>query len=226
MECASCGSSIPPSFGHAIRKNECPACGQAIMDEEALALLDDLRACVFSAVRLRDEAIERVALAVITSYDIAPKRPRQPQAAPRSQAPPVRQHQQQQQQQAPLTQAQQARYEEEGDIVGEDELAGGIIQTADLVDPDNPISDEERERIMEERISAHYQMIPQNQATTTPEAARARVAAARPMGAGASPMSDSELLDNPVLEQQRILRIQRQEANIAAGMSSVRRSDE
>jgi hypothetical protein len=216
MECASCGSSIPASFGHAIRKNECPACGQAIMDEEALALLDDLRSCVSSAVRLRDEAVERVALAVIASYDIAPKGPRR-QAAPRPPAPPVRQ-----QQQPPRTQAQQARYEDEGSMVGEEELEEGIIQTADLVDPNNPLSEEERERIMEERVAARYQMIPQSQATTTPEAARARVRQA----VGAPAMSDSELMDNPVLEQQRIARLQRQEANIAAGMASVRRSDE
>jgi len=212
MECASCGASIPTAFGHAIRKNECPACGQAIMDEEALALLDDLRACVSSAVRLRDEAVERVALAVIASYDIVPKGSRQ-QPVSRPAAAAVRQQ----------PKAQPVRYEDEGSVVGEEELEGGIVQTADLFDPNNPISDAERERIMAERVAARYQMIPQEQATTTPDALRARVQHAM---SGGKPMSDAELLNNPVLEQQRLVRLQRQEANIAAGMSVIRRSEE
>jgi hypothetical protein len=108
-------------------------------------------------------------------------------------------------------------------MVGEEEIEQGIIQTSDLIDPNNPISEDERERIMAERVAARYQMIPQEQATTTPDALRARVQQA----AGVTrPMSDAELLNNPVLEQERVARLQRQEANMAAGMSPFRRSDE
>jgi predicted RNA-binding Zn-ribbon protein involved in translation (DUF1610 family) len=211
MECTSCGTDIPASFSHAIRKNECPACGQFIMDEEALALLGDLQNCIASVVRLRDEAVERIALAVIASYKMTAKTAPQPQPA-RSRP---------SQQKLAARRPAPARYEDEGEPVSEEELEQGIIPTADLVDPSNPISESERERIMEERVAMRYQMIPQERATTTPDALRARVA----MSPG-KVLSDSELADNPVLEQQRLLRLQKQETNMAAGSSLVRRSDE
>lgn len=222
MDCASCGSDIPAAFSHAIRKNECPACGQAIMDEEALALLDDLRGCVSSAVRLRDESVERIALAVLASYDLAPKSERPPLAAPRPQQAQQRQHvPTQRPQQAPakpMTRAQVAAMEEG---ISEEDLEDGIVQVADLADPS--FSEEERAAIMEERVAAKFQMTPASRASTTPEALQARVA--RPVGQQGH-MSDSELLNNPVLEAQRLQRLQRQEANMAAGAASVRRSDD
>jgi hypothetical protein len=189
------------------------------MDEEALALLDDLRGCVSSAVRLRDESVERIALAILASYDLAPKAERPPLAAPR-----VPQQQQAPARRAPaapkpMTRAQQAAMEEG---ISEEELEEGILNVADLADPS--LSDEERAAIMEERVAAKFQMTPASHAATTPEALQARVA--RPIGAQQGHLSDSEMLNNPVLEAQRLQRLQRQEANIAAGNASVRRSDD
>lgn len=142
---------------------------------------------------------------------MAAPRPQQQRQAPAQRAP--------QRPAKPMTQAQMAAMEEG---ISEEDLEDGIVQMADLANPS--ISDEEREAIMEERVAAKFQMTPASHAGTTPEALRARIA--RPVGQQQGHMSDKELMNNPVLEAQRLQRLQRQEANIAAGAASVRRSDD
>lgn len=224
MECASCRSDIPALFGHAIRKNECPVCGQEIMDEESLILLDELRVSIGSAARLREDTIERIALALLMGYDIAPKsesvpavaRQRtRPTSAPDSPPPQQRVSARQQQPPQPVSRAQAAAAEEG---ISEEDVENGIMPVADLANPN--LSDEERARIMEERVAARFNMTPSSHAATTPDALKARLQ----MGGGGA-MKDLDLLNNPVLEAQRLARLQRQEANMAAGAGSVKRSE-
>lgn len=201
MNCASCGAQIPASFGHAIRKNECPACGSVLMDEESMALVEELRGFVLNTVKVREETADTLAMALIAAYEIRPvdggaERPlgkRQPvRTAPRT-----------------GTAVQRAE--------GDDEAAGdgGIVKASDLFDSGNPISAAERDEILKERIENRLiaqAMIPSSVATRSAGATRQ--------------LSDRELADSPVLEAQRLRRLQEQEARADAGLSKIRRSGE
>jgi len=46
MQCMNCSGDIPPQWVNAIQKNECPGCGEAIMDEASKELLDELRSAM------------------------------------------------------------------------------------------------------------------------------------------------------------------------------------
>lgn len=51
MKCKSCEGDVPPKFAHAIARNECPLCGEAIMDEELQVILVELRNCMLGVAQ-------------------------------------------------------------------------------------------------------------------------------------------------------------------------------
>ena len=71
MKCISCSSEISMQFRHALEKNECPACGESIMDEESLGLIDHIKDTISSTVKLRDETSHKLAVVIVSSYDIS-----------------------------------------------------------------------------------------------------------------------------------------------------------
>lgn len=71
MRCISCKIEVPSSFTHAFQKNECPACGDQLLDEESIALLDDLKKSITNEIRLREESAAKLALMLVTSYSIS-----------------------------------------------------------------------------------------------------------------------------------------------------------
>lgn len=190
MKCASCGAQIPASFGHAIRKNECPACGNILMDEESMAFIEELRGFILNTVKVREETADTLAMALVAAYDMAGREEVQhPQLSKRSPAKPVRKNQ-----------APAEANEPEDD---------GIVKVADLFDPSNPISKEETEAIMQERVETRL-----IQQSMIPSKVASRVQNPGP------PLTDAELAESPVLEQMRLERLQRQEANRANNPSS------
>lgn len=200
MNCASCGAQIPASFGHAIRKNECPACGSVLMDEESMALIEELRVFVLNTVKVREETADTLAMALIAAYEIRPIDGAAEK--PTGKRPPGRA--------APRTGTAVQRTE------GDDETAGdgGIVKASDLFDASSPISATERDEILKERIENRLiaqAMIPSQVATRSPGTARQ--------------LSDRELAESPVLEAQRLSRLQKQEARADAGLSKIRRSE-
>jgi predicted RNA-binding Zn-ribbon protein involved in translation (DUF1610 family) len=207
MDCASCKVQISPSFGHAIKKNECPACGKSIMDEESLAMMEDLSGFILGAVRLRAETVEALVLGLVARYEISLRS---------GASVPVKASEQARVQRPKAV----AKLPHEDDEEAED---GNIVPLADLVDPDGPpISDEERERIMTERVAARYNMMPK-ETSMAGESAAARLAAMAG-GVNAKAMSDKELLTSPVLEALHARRQAVQQANMEAGLSKVSRA--
>lgn len=71
MLCVSCKSEISSNFKHAISKNECPFCGGAIFDEEILALVDDLKKTINDEVKLREETVQKLAMAIAVKYNLS-----------------------------------------------------------------------------------------------------------------------------------------------------------
>jgi Zn-finger nucleic acid-binding protein len=55
MLCATCGFEVLSSFKHAIARNECPACGGQIMDEESLAVIEDVGRTILESAAVREE---------------------------------------------------------------------------------------------------------------------------------------------------------------------------
>jgi len=198
MNCASCGAQVPAAFGHAIRKNECPACGSVLMDEESMAIVEELRGFVLQTVKVREETADTLALALVAAYQISGRgdAPRQPVTRPSAA-------------QRPKTGASVQRAEEETGETAD----GEFVKASDLFDPNSPLSKEEREAEIQRRIEERLMtqaMIPSKVA--------ARVATAA--GAGRM-LTDRELAESPILEAQRLARLERQEANRMNNPSSM-----
>jgi len=197
MKCASCEAQVPASFGHAIRKNECPACGSILMDEESMALVEELRGFVLQTVKVREETADMLAMALVAAYEIF-GRDRTEQRLPLTSK-------------RPLAKPQVKRSKD----IDEDEPGdGGFVKASDLFDPNNPISPTEREQILMERMEDRLltqAMTPSKVATRTVGTTRA--------------LSDSEMAENPILEAQRLARLQRQQANEDAGLAKVSRRE-
>jgi len=193
MYCATCETEIPAAFSHALRANECPACGNSIMDEESLALLEDLTISISNEAPVRSETAERLALMLVTSYEISPCRPlskRERLQVKKPKPKPIRR--------------------DDSDIV----------KMSDLANSDSLISDAEREQILKERLEARYgAALTQDdnikQKKLSPEYQR--------LVEGASnAFSDSELANSPVLEQERLKRLAKQQANLTYGAPSTK----
>jgi hypothetical protein len=182
-------------------RNECPACGGSIMDEETLALIEHVGATISGEVMLKSEAVQKITLALLAQYDISLsnnqpiqniKREAQPKAQPKAEntkiAPP-----------SPMQKAEQS-----------------IIKAEDVMQ--EGISDIDRERIMEEAVRDKYAMVDQIQS-----AGHAEFGELPQVGTQESPFTEGGA--NPVLEQERIARLQKQQqAMTGAGAGSFRRS--
>jgi len=73
MQCITCKVEILPAFKHAVAKNECPACGGQILDEESLALIEDVERTISSEIALREGTANKLAIALVTRYDMVMK---------------------------------------------------------------------------------------------------------------------------------------------------------
>src|SRR5271165_6551418 len=58
MKCMSCNEVVDPKFAHAISKNECPSCGNAILTEKLRTVLTDLKMVMDDAVEFPDEVAD------------------------------------------------------------------------------------------------------------------------------------------------------------------------
>ena len=140
MKCATCKSDILPIFKHAISINECPACGGQIMDEETLAIIEDIENTISSEVTLRDGTAQKLAMSIVAKYDIVL----------RGEMDPVKTSIRQQKIAPPSIAQQLSKREKE---------PKNIISVSEL-DSDK-ISEEERERIMEDVIRKKFNMVDQ-----------------------------------------------------------------
>jgi hypothetical protein len=68
MQCESCNVVIRPEFTHAIKNNQCPACGQGIMQQAKLASYLSLRSLLESNVN--DIDAETVASLIVANFEL------------------------------------------------------------------------------------------------------------------------------------------------------------
>lgn len=68
MRCESCNVVIKPEFTYAIKNNQCPACGQGIMQQAKLASYLSLRSLLESNVK--DIDAETVASLIVANFEL------------------------------------------------------------------------------------------------------------------------------------------------------------
>jgi hypothetical protein len=201
MQCRSCGTPILDTFKHAMAQNECPACGGHILDEESLALIEDIENTIRSEAAVREETAHNLATVLVARYDINLRDPEQtlartptpistPKAVPRKIAPP-----------STMRQAMQ-------------QATPGIVQTPQI--PDG-ISDRERDQIFERAVREKYNIVDQVQADTLMDDLEETQALVPTTGDSVF----SEGAANPILERERMARLARQQQAMNGGGQGV-----
>lgn len=74
MQCKKCDIDIPAQFEYVLTKNVCPKCGNKLMADTAMKVYVDLKKRLNEVEFVMDKATvcERVAMFLITNYEIAP----------------------------------------------------------------------------------------------------------------------------------------------------------
>lgn len=71
MQCANCKTEISMLFKHSFLKNECPACGNSLMADDTLKVIEDLKATILEEINVREEAADKLSMALVTKYNIS-----------------------------------------------------------------------------------------------------------------------------------------------------------
>jgi Zn-finger nucleic acid-binding protein len=208
MHCISCKVEILPTFKHAVAKNECPACGGEILDEESLALIEDVEKTISSEISLREGTANKLAVTLVTKYDMTikcgePSRPKQEkksQGTSKIAAPSIMQ--------------QIANGE---NVISET----SVMKIGDMPDT---ISDAEREEIMAEMVSKRYGLI--DGIATDAEFEEDVSGLVNPAHLATASQTGSlftEGASNPILEQERLARLAKQQSALKSGSGAFRR---
>ena len=74
MQCKKCEIEVPSQFEYALAKNLCPKCGNKLMADQAMKVYLDLKKRLNEVEFVMDKATvcERVAMFVVTNYEVIP----------------------------------------------------------------------------------------------------------------------------------------------------------
>lgn len=139
MQCSNCKTEISAAFKYSFAKNECPACGKPIMDEESLALMEDMQRLLLAEGNIRQETAQKLAMSLIASYNISFRNGTSIQKKDVVESKTVS---------VPVPKSQKNNT--------------NVVKVEDI--PDSGISDEERDRIYEEVVRKKYAIVDQIQA--------------------------------------------------------------
>lgn len=211
MQCISCKTPLSPAFKHAFSQNICPACGGPILDEESLAIIEDVSKTLSSEATLRSETSDKLAMTLVARYDISLRKDYSETAKPvaAKKEPKI----------APPSVAQQVAKQKDANIVSAEAIAQA---EAAAEAAGKKITDAEREAIMADVVSKHYGMVDGVTAASLKGEQEDQEEFDQSLLQGSS-FSDSE--ESPILEQERILRLQKQQQALrGGGKSAFRRS--
>jgi len=204
MRCVSCNIDISSAFVHAISQNICPACGQSILDEESLALIEDIQRTLLSEASLREETAQKLAMVLVAKYQISPLefRPSMP-IAKAQRSPKI----------APPSTAQQ--------IAKAYQDTAGVVKAPEGAEA---ISDEERERIMAEVLSERAGIHLSEGLTAGDDGEMEDINFPAVPGEGGNIGSMfTEGGENPILEKERLKRLAKQQQALRSGTGAFRR---
>jgi len=200
MNCISCGIEVSPSFKHAFSQNICPACGGSLIDEESLALIEDLGTTLSSEAALRAETAHKLAVALVARYDIQIRGNQ-----PVRRAAPV----QQPAQQAPVKMAHSATQQ----LIKSQEQQPNIITAEELqkIGEQESITEHEREAMMADAVSKRYNLVDQ----IASEGLKMDAGDIPDGVFDGNPFSEGD--EVPILEQERLMRLQKQQQAMSGG---------
>lgn len=74
MQCKKCDIEVPAQFEFVLAKNVCPKCGNKLMADAAMKVYLDLKKRLHEVEFVMDKALvcERVAMFVVTNYEVIP----------------------------------------------------------------------------------------------------------------------------------------------------------
>ncbi len=208
MQCATCKSEISSEFKHAIAVNECPACGGQLIDEETMALIDDVEKTISSEVTLREGTAQKLSMIIVTKYNLSMDNTNiQDNTAP----------QQREHKIAPPSTAQKMEQKNS-------QKSAQIINVSELDDDEN-ISEEERSQIMESVIREKFNMVDQTVFTEENKTGVVEEVRGKPVSKETKQMTQALFggSDN-FLEEERMLRLAKQQQVLNSGGGSIRRS--
>ncbi|MFA5048437.1 MAG: hypothetical protein WC516_05450 [Patescibacteria group bacterium] len=235
MKCVTCGSEIQSSFKHAIVKNECPCCGGPIMDEEMMALIEDVEKTILSEATVREETAKKLAMAIVAKYNITMKdgMERVVQAAPvipqrqaivaRTQVFPTEPEK--------IKIAAPSAYQQLT-MAEEQNNNAGILEMSKILASNSELSAAEREKLLEEAVKEKYNMVDQTTLDSSFIEGEEEDMSLIQVGHDAqNSVIDKKLVaalyeagSNSVLEQERLTRLAKQQQALKSGNGSFRRN--
>lgn len=230
MKCATCGSEIQSSFKYALVKNECPCCGGPIMDEETMALIEDVMKTILSEATIREETAKKLAMTIVARYNITMKDGFEKVViqAPQKQFIPAR-TQIVPQEPEKVKIATSSTYQQ---LTATEEAPSknvNILEMSKILN-NQELSNAEREKILEDAVKEKYNMV--DQTTIDPDYIddEEDIPFVENMKSASGQIIDKKLsaalaeaATNPILEQERLVRLARQQQALKSGGGSFRR---
>jgi len=209
MKCISCNSEISSVFKHALAKNECPVCGDEILDEESLVLINHIKKTLSNEAAIREETLHRLALTLVTTYDISTNGLKEIESVDV-----LEEKKDVEKKKETKKRKRKAKPKEEEMKVAPKSTFQKVseqieVKETDLEEMDN-MSPEERDRIMEEVVKEKYNLVDSSY-----------VGGFEPIEG--SPFTEGS--EQPVLERERQMRLAKQQSVLEGGAGgSFRRS--
>jgi DNA-directed RNA polymerase subunit RPC12/RpoP len=216
MQCSNCKTEISMMFKHSFLKNECPACGQKLMADDTLKIIEDLKATILEEVNIKEESADKLSMALITKYNIS----------------------------FGNNDYVSSKIGEQGvkvyggsKSINRISSRGPIISAEDMNKED--ISDAERDKILEEALMDKYQDISMGEGVMldeydpdlvgpnidVDESMISRLSGGgQVQGAVKNTSAFSEGAINPYAEQKRLESLRRQRENISSGAAKIKRA--
>lgn len=201
MQCITCKTEVSSIFRYAIIKNECPACGSSIMDEESLAIIEHLKHTLSDGATLRDETAQGLAMMLFSTYKISLRNNTQPTTVSTTSQAFTSKPIQQNVKVAPSSTINEISKKTDQNIITAKEV--------------NSISEAERDEIMEKVVKERYNMVDDAQ-IDLPFESYSEV----------NQQGDSVFTEgntNPILERERIMRLTQQKQAMEGGGGVFRR---
>lgn len=192
MLCASCNIEISSLFKYAMAQNICPACGNKIMNENMLVLINNIKETILNEAKLHEDIVHGISVALLLKYDISLRDSSQVRKSQHTGELKV----------APPSMMQKIS-------------KNNVIKAEEI--PSDGISEEEREKIMEEVVRKRYAVVDQIQDSNSDEFNQNEQQEF-------STLFTEEGV-NPILERDRLARLAKQKnALTGGGAGAFRRS--